>query len=138
MIGVASLFSGIMPCNAHLDRLARKGCEGIRAGGVPQIFGAPTSGAGGLREAFLDHIQGIADLIVGQAEPLGQLLLADALSGLAGKLRFGKQLIPGGVFPVLVELPQLLQTTPVPSGVPPLRSAPPGAFLLWIWEKSPG
>jgi dihydroxy-acid dehydratase len=43
MIGVASLFSEITPCNAHLDRLARKGCEGIRsAGGVPQIFGAPT------------------------------------------------------------------------------------------------
>ena len=42
MIGVASLFSDITPCNAHLDRLARKACEGIRAGGgVPQIFGAP-------------------------------------------------------------------------------------------------
>ncbi len=42
MIGVASLFSDITPCNAHLDRLARKGCEGVRAGGgVPQIFGAP-------------------------------------------------------------------------------------------------
>src|SRR5580698_2139462 len=44
MVGVASLFSDITPCNAHLDRLARKGCEGIRtAGGVPQIFGAPTA-----------------------------------------------------------------------------------------------
>ena len=31
------LFSDITPCNAHLDRLARKGCEGVRAaGGVPQ------------------------------------------------------------------------------------------------------
>jgi dihydroxy-acid dehydratase len=40
---VASLFSDITPCNAHLDRLARKGIEGVRAaGGVPQIFGAPT------------------------------------------------------------------------------------------------
>src|SRR5580700_6215590 len=47
MIGVASLFSEITPCNAHLDRLARKGCEGIRAaGGVPQIFGAPTASDG--------------------------------------------------------------------------------------------
>ena len=44
MIGVASLFSDITPCNAHLDRLVRKGCEGVRAaGGVPQIFGAPTA-----------------------------------------------------------------------------------------------
>jgi dihydroxy-acid dehydratase len=43
VVGVASLFSEITPCNSHLDRLARKGCEGIRAaGGVPQIFGAPT------------------------------------------------------------------------------------------------
>src|SRR5438045_950781 len=33
MVGVASLFSDITPCNAHLDRLARKGCEGVRAGG---------------------------------------------------------------------------------------------------------
>src|ERR1051325_6125828 len=44
MIGVASLFSDITPCNAHLDRLARKTVEWIRAaGGVPQIFGAPTA-----------------------------------------------------------------------------------------------
>jgi dihydroxy-acid dehydratase len=43
VVGIASLFSEITPCNAHLDRLARKGCEGIRAGGgVPQVFGAPT------------------------------------------------------------------------------------------------
>src|SRR6478672_5372381 len=43
VVGVASLFSEITPCNAHLDRLARKGCEGVRAGGgVPQTFGAPT------------------------------------------------------------------------------------------------
>src|SRR5947208_8006174 len=43
VVGVASLFSDITPCNAHLARLARKGCEGVRAGGgVPQIFGAPT------------------------------------------------------------------------------------------------
>src|SRR5215472_4048623 len=47
MIGVANLFSDITPCNSHLDRLARKGCEGIRAaGGVPQIFGAPTASDG--------------------------------------------------------------------------------------------
>src|SRR3954468_19552465 len=47
MVGVASLFSDITPCNAHLDRLARKGIEGIRAaGGVPQVFGAPTASDG--------------------------------------------------------------------------------------------
>src|SRR5436309_13225560 len=43
VVGVASLFSEIPPCSAHLDRLARKGCEGVRAaGGVPQVSGAPT------------------------------------------------------------------------------------------------
>ncbi|CAN5331334.1 dihydroxy-acid dehydratase [soil metagenome] len=47
MIGVASLFSDITPCNSHLDRLARKSYEGIRAGGgVPQIFGVPTASDG--------------------------------------------------------------------------------------------
>ncbi|MBY0326257.1 MAG: dihydroxy-acid dehydratase, partial [Gemmataceae bacterium] len=47
IIGVASLFSDITPCNAHLDRLARKGIEGIRTGGgVPQIYGAPTASDG--------------------------------------------------------------------------------------------
>jgi len=47
MVGVASLFSQITPCNAHLDRLAQRGCEGVRAGGgVPQIFGAPTASDG--------------------------------------------------------------------------------------------
>jgi dihydroxy-acid dehydratase len=44
MVGVASLYSEITPCNVHLDRLARRGCEGLReAGAVPQIFGAPTA-----------------------------------------------------------------------------------------------
>src|SRR5688572_26589728 len=43
VVGIASLFSDITPCNAHLDRLAEKGREGVRAaGGVPQTFGAPT------------------------------------------------------------------------------------------------
>src|SRR5262249_22042933 len=47
MIGVASLFSTITPCNAHLDRLARAACEGIRAGGgLGHVFGAPTASDG--------------------------------------------------------------------------------------------
>ncbi len=47
LIGVASLHSDITPCNSHLDRLARKAIEGIRAeGGVPQIYGAPTASDG--------------------------------------------------------------------------------------------
>jgi dihydroxy-acid dehydratase len=47
IVGVASLASDITPCNSHLDRLARAGREGIRAaGGVPQIYGAPTASDG--------------------------------------------------------------------------------------------
>lgn len=47
IVGVANLHSDITPCNAHLDRLVRKGVEGIRAGGgVPQVFGAPTASDG--------------------------------------------------------------------------------------------
>src|SRR5947207_3594848 len=73
MIGVANLFSDITPCNAHLDRLARKGYEGIRAaGGVPQMFGAPTASDGimmghqgmryslGSREVIADSIEVVA------------------------------------------------------------------------------
>src|SRR6516165_4287291 len=69
MIGVASLYSDITPCNAHLDRLARKGYEGVRAaGGVPQIFGAPTASDGimmghqGMRYSLVSR-EGIADSI---------------------------------------------------------------------------
>jgi dihydroxy-acid dehydratase len=44
IVGVANLHSDITPCNAHLDRLARKAIEGCRAGGaVPQVFGCPTA-----------------------------------------------------------------------------------------------
>ena len=47
MIGVANLHSDITPCNAHLNRLATKALEGIRAGGgVGQVFGAPTASDG--------------------------------------------------------------------------------------------
>src|SRR5436190_15257203 len=47
MVGVASLYSDITPCNAHLDRLARRAIEGLRAAGaVGQVFGAPTASDG--------------------------------------------------------------------------------------------
>ncbi|MBZ0271106.1 dihydroxy-acid dehydratase [bacterium] len=47
IIGIANLYSDITPCNAHIDRLALKAREGVRAGGgVPQVFGAPTASDG--------------------------------------------------------------------------------------------
>src|SRR5579884_2499890 len=43
LIGVASTWAEITPCNSHINRLAEKVREGIRVGGgVPQIFGTIT------------------------------------------------------------------------------------------------
>jgi dihydroxy-acid dehydratase len=43
LIGVASTWAEITPCNSHINRLAEKVREGVRVGGgVPQIFGTIT------------------------------------------------------------------------------------------------
>jgi dihydroxy-acid dehydratase len=86
MVGVASLFSDITPCNAHLDRLARKGCEGIRAGGgVPQIFGAPTASDG----IMMGH-QGMRYSLVSRE------VIADSLEIVAGGMNHDGLLAFGG------------------------------------------
>src|SRR5438876_559242 len=86
MIGVASLFSDITPCNAHLDRLARKGCEGVRAGGaVPQIFGAPTASDG----IMMGH-QGMRYSMVSRE------VIADSLEIVAGGMNHDGLLAVGG------------------------------------------
>ncbi len=42
LIGVASTWNEITPCNSHINKLAEKVKEGVRVGGgVPQIFGNP-------------------------------------------------------------------------------------------------
>jgi dihydroxy-acid dehydratase len=86
MVGVASLFSDITPCNAHLDRLARKGCEGIRAGGgVPQIFGAPTASDG----IMMGH-QGMRYSLVSRE------VIADSLEIVSGGMNHDGLLAFGG------------------------------------------
>ena len=86
MIGVASLFSEITPCNAHLDRLARRACEGIRAGGgVPQIFGAPTASDG----IMMGH-QGMRYSLVSRE------VIADSLEVVAGGMNHDGLLAIGG------------------------------------------
>src|SRR6266849_8069240 len=86
MVGVASLFSDITPCNAHLDRLARKGCEGVRAaGGVPQIFGAPTASDG----IMMGH-QGIRYSLVSRE------VIADSLEVVAAGMNHDGLLAFGG------------------------------------------
>jgi dihydroxy-acid dehydratase len=86
MIGVASLFSDITPCNAHLDRLARKAIEGIRAGGgVPQIYGAPTASDG----IMMGH-QGMRYSLVSRE------VIADSLEVVSGGMNHDGLLALGG------------------------------------------
>jgi dihydroxy-acid dehydratase len=86
MIGVASLFSDITPCNAHLDRLARKAVEGIRsAGGVPQIFGVPTASDG----IMMGH-QGMRYSLVSRE------VIADCLEIVSGGMNHDGLLALGG------------------------------------------
>src|ERR1051325_10034022 len=86
MVGVASLFSDITPCNAHLDRLARKGIEGVRAaGGVPQVFGAPTASDG----IMMGH-QGMRYSLVSRE------VIADSIEVVAGGMNHDGILAFGG------------------------------------------
>jgi dihydroxy-acid dehydratase len=86
MVGVASLFSDITPCNAHLDRLARKGCEGLRAAGaIGQIFGAPTASDG----IMMGH-QGMRYSLVSRE------VIADSIEIVAGGMNHDGILAFGG------------------------------------------
>src|SRR5437870_9893392 len=86
MVGVASLFSDITPCTAHLDRLARTAREGIRAaGGVPQVFGAPTASDG----IMMGH-QGMRYSLVSRE------VIADSLEVVAAGMNHDGLLAVGG------------------------------------------
>src|ERR1700704_5295641 len=77
MIGVASLYSDITPCNAPPDGLPRGAVEGIRAGGgVGQVFGAPTASDG----IMMGH-QGMRYSLVSRE------VIADCLEVLAGGMK---------------------------------------------------
>src|SRR2546421_1833776 len=86
MIGVASLYSDITPCNAHLNRLAIKALEGIRAGGgVGQTFGAPTASDG----IMMGH-QGMRYSLVSRE------VIADSIEVVAGGMNHDGVLAIGG------------------------------------------
>src|SRR5881398_1984734 len=86
MVGIANLHSDITPCNAHLNRLAKKAIEGIRAGGgVGQIFGAPTASDG----IMMGH-QGMRYSLVSRE------VIADALEVVAGGMNHDGLLAVGG------------------------------------------
>ena len=86
MIGVANLHSDITPCNAHLNRLAQKAIEGIRAGGgVGQVFGAPTASDG----IMMGH-QGMRYSLVSRE------VIADSIEVVAGGMNHDGVLALGG------------------------------------------
>jgi dihydroxy-acid dehydratase len=86
MVGVCSLHSDITPCNSHLDRLARKAIEGIRAaGGVPQIYGAPTASDG----IMMGH-QGMRYSLVSRE------VIADSIEVVSGGMNHDGVLAVGG------------------------------------------
>src|SRR5947207_6528324 len=86
MIGVASLYSDITPCNAHLDRLVVKVREGVRsAGGVPQVFGAPTATDG----IMMGH-QGMRYSLVSRE------VIADSIEVVAGGMNHDGLVAVGG------------------------------------------
>jgi dihydroxy-acid dehydratase len=86
MVGIADLFSDITPCNAHLDRLARKAAEGVRAaGGVPQLFGAPTASDG----IMMGH-QGMRYSLVSRE------VIADSIEVVVGGMNHDGLLAVGG------------------------------------------
>jgi len=86
MLGVASLWSEVTPCNAHLDRLARKASEGVRAaGGIPQTFGAPTATDG----ILMGH-KGMRYSLVSRE------VIADALEVTAGGMNHDGLIALGG------------------------------------------
>jgi len=86
MIGIANLHSDITPCNAHLNRLATKALEGIRAGGgVGQTFGAPTASDG----IMMGH-QGMRYSLVSRE------VIADSIEVVAGGMNHDGILALGG------------------------------------------
>ncbi len=116
VVGVASLFSDITPCNAHLDRLARKAIEGIRTGGgVPQIYGAPTASDGIMmghqgmryslvsREVIADSIEVVSSgmnhdgvvAIGGCDKNMPGCLMALARLNVPGVFVYGGSIMPG-------------------------------------------
>jgi len=86
MIGIANLHSDITPCNSHLNRLAGKAIEGIRAGGgVGQTFGAPTASDG----IMMGH-QGMRYSLVSRE------VIADSIEVVAGGMNHDGVLALGG------------------------------------------
>ncbi len=116
LVGIASSWSEITPCNVHLDRLALAAKAGARAaGGVPQIFGTITVADGiamgheGMRyslpsrEVIADSIETVVgaqrmDAVVaigGCDKNMPGCMLAIARSGVPAVFVYGGTILPG-------------------------------------------
>lgn len=116
MIGVATTWNEITPCNASLDQLARKAKEGAReAGGAPQIYNTITVSDGiamgheGMkyslpsRELIADTIEDVANAqrydglvaIGGCDKSLPGCLMALARLNIPGVFLYGGTILPG-------------------------------------------
>ena len=86
VIGVASTWAEVAPCNMHINELALKVKEGIRtAGGVPQIFNTITISDGinmgheGMRFSLVSR-----EVIADSIETVGEGMRHDAMVAIGG------------------------------------------------------
>jgi dihydroxy-acid dehydratase len=86
IVGVASLWSEITPCNSHIDGLARSAKQGVKAGGgVAQIFGTITVSDG----IAMGH-EGMKYSLVSRE------VIADSIEVVSGAQRFDALVAIGG------------------------------------------
>lgn len=86
VVGVASTWSEVTPCNMHIDGLAKKVREGVvQAGGVPQIFNTITISDGinmgheGMKYSLVSR-----EVIADSIETVGFAMRHDALVAIGG------------------------------------------------------
>jgi dihydroxy-acid dehydratase len=86
MIGIASTWSEVTPCNSHINKLAEKVKEGVRAaGGMPQIFGTITVSDG----IAMGH-EGMHFSLPSRE------VIADSIEVVSGAMRFDGMVAIGG------------------------------------------
>src|SRR5438270_729910 len=86
IVGVASLWSEITPCNSHIDLLACRAKDGVKeGGGIAQIFGTITVSDG----IAMGH-EGMKYSLVSRE------VIADSIETVAGAQRFDGLVAIGG------------------------------------------
>jgi len=105
LVGIASTWSQITPCNMHIDKLAQAAAEGVRAAdGVSQIFGTLTVSDG----IAMGH-EGMHYSLVSRE------VIADSIETVAGAQRFDGLVTIGGCDKNMPGCLMALARTNVPS-----------------------